>query len=496
MAYITMNTYDAVVRVPGWMGLYQSGDGYASDPRYAVEAVNVLTRSGYMRPVAACELYLPELPAPIETFARLYRRWHTEETGHDVLIAASGGQLYWMLPTGTAWAQMALPTGWSGSGYQCNTWSYVAYEMNPEGSSAPVDVLLMSNAKDGMICIRGDDMTVSVVSTPKKFGVIARHAERIWGGAIDNDPDMLVYSAPFDPFDWKQNDEIPEDGAGDLKQPSWDGDSFTALTPFGDQLLALKRTRVWRILGTNPGEYVFSEQYGGGTPYAKTVAVDGTRILMLNRDGLMQYNGENVAPYYQDFAKGVFDRMNKDALDNAVACMWRHTYYIALPLDDATANNAVLMYNTEEQTWLLRDDVSVESFLPTEEALYFTSATTPGRVWRWQEDCRETGTAQPMRWVSPWFDLGCKNVLKGGFTVYLTVEAEAETTLTVGIQTEKKLKTKTVTFAPPAAGRQAKQRRLTFGGNGRRFRFILESASATPWRLLGGMQIEAETDRD
>ena len=496
MAYITMNAYDATLRVPEWKGLYQAGDHYASDPRYAVEAQNVLTHDGYMRPVAACEMYLPSLPAPIETFARLYRRWHTEETGHDVLIAASGGQLYWMLPGGTTWTQMALPAAWDGTAYQCNTWSYVAYEMNPEGSDAPVDVLLLSNAKDGMICVRGDNMTVSVVNTPKKFGVIARHAERIWGGAIDNDPDMLVYSAPFDPFDWTQNDEIPEDGAGDLKQPSWDGDSFTALTPFGDQLVALKRTRVWRILGTNPGEYVFSEQYGGGTSYAKTVAVDGTRILMLGLEGLLQYNGENVAPYYQEFAHGVFARMNKSALDNAVACMWRNTYYLALPLDEATANNAVLMYNTEEQTWLLRDDVSVESFLPTEEALYFTSATTPGKVWRWREDCQEGGFAQPMRWVSPWFDLNYKNMLKGGFTVYLTVETEAEMTLTVGIQTEKKLKTKAVSFSPPTGERQAKQRRLTFGGNGRRFRFILESASTTPWRLLGGLQIVAETDGD
>ena len=80
--------------------------------------------------------------------------------------------------------------------------------------------------------------------------------------------------------------------------------------------------------------------------------------------------------------------------------------------------------------------------------------------------------------------------------MYLTVEAEAEMTLTVGIQTEKKLKTKAVSFSPPAGERQAKQRRLTFGGNGRRFRFILESASTTPWRLLGGLQIVAETDGD
>lgn len=496
MGYISLNAYSAVIRAPEWKGLYQSGDAYANDPRYAVEERNALTRDGFLRPVAKCELYAPELPAPIETFAKLYRRWHTGDAGHDVLIAASGGQLYWMPPEGTEWTRMALPPDWEGDGYQSNVWSYVAYEMNPEGSDAPVDVLLLSNAKDGMICVRGDCMTASVVNTPKKFGVIARHAERIWGGAIENDPDMLVYSAPFDPFDWTQNDEIPEDGAGDLKQPSWDGDSFTALTAFGDQLLALKRTRIWRILGTNPGEYVFSEQYGGGAPYARTIAVDGARILMLGARGIVQYNGESVEPYQQAYAKGIFERMNQSALRGAAACVWRDVYYCALPLDKSESNNAVLMFNTREGTWLLREDVSVETFLPTETDLYFTSATTPGKIWRWREDCGVDGEAQPMRWVSPWFDLSYKNMTKGGFTVYLTIECERAVTLNVSIQTEKKTKVKTVTFMPPASGRMAKQRRLTFGGNGRRFRFMLESEGTEPWRLTGGIQIEAETDSD
>lgn len=154
-----------------------------------------------------------------------------------------------------------------------------------------MDVLLLSNAQDGMVCVRGDDMSVTRVETPRKFGVIARYAERIWGGAIEDDPDMLVYSAPFDPFDWSANVEIPEDGAGDILQPSWDGDSFTALMPFGSQLIALKRERVWRILGTDPGEYAFKEQYGGGAAFAGTVAVEGERMLMLGREGLLQYDG-------------------------------------------------------------------------------------------------------------------------------------------------------------------------------------------------------------
>lgn len=497
MSYVAMGAYNATLRIPEFKGLYQHGDGISNDPRYAAECSNALTAGGVLAPIAACELLPGVLPEPIETLAMLHRRWYTADNEHDVLIAACSGQLYWALPDGQEWRRIPLPADMVEEEWAGSRWSCVAYEINPEGSEAPVDVLLMSNAKDGMICLRGDNLTVTKVATPKKFGIIARHAERIWGGAIENDPDMLMYSAPYDPFNWVQNDEIPEDGAGDIQQPSWDGDSFTGLMPFGSQLIATKRTRLWRVIGTNPGEYVFSEQYGGGTAYPYTVAVDGARILMLGRRGVMQYDGESVAPYYQEYAAGVFRRMNIHKLDKAFACMYRGTWYCALPLDGAEENNAVLMYNTTEKTWLLREDVQAETFLPTENALYFTSATFPGRLYRWRENCLEDGgTAQPMRWASPWMDFGYKNMAKGSFTIYITAECTEPVTLGVSVQTEKKCKEKTLTVTPPLEGQQPKQKRMVFGGNGRRFRLILKSDGSVPWRLLGGLQVEAETDTD
>ena len=496
MGLISLGAYNATVGIPEFKGLNQYGDCVGTDPRYAMEATGALTTQGVLRPMAEHTLLPPALESPIETLALLHRRWHSNPDERNVLIAASDGHLYWCLPDGEVWNKIALPEEWIGTRYQENNWSYVTYEINPEGSEAPVDVILLSNASDGMICIRGDDMTASIVPTPKKFGVIARHAERIWGGAIKDDPDMLVYSAPYDPFDWTQNDEIPEDGAGDIMQPSWDGDSFMALKTFGSQLMAFKRNNVWRILGTNPGEYVFSEQYGGGTSYANTVAVDGYRILMLGREGLLQYNGESVAPYQQEYACGVFKRMNRMALEKAFACMYGDMYYCALPLDGSQDNNAVLLYNTSERTWLLRENVEVEAFLPTEDRLYYTSATTPGRVWLWEEDSMQKGQAVPMRWMSGWQDFSHHNMTKSGFTVYLTVECSKPAALTVGIQTEKKTKLKTVTFQPPADGKGGKHRMLRFGGSGRRFRVVIESKDGVPWRLIGGMQIEAETDVD
>lgn len=492
-SYISFESNRATQRVPEFKGLNQYGDGIGVDPRFATEAVNALTTEGSLRPMGEHIMLPMSLPSPIETLARLYRRWHAVDTEREVLIAASDGQLYWAFPDSIEWTLIGLPEGWIGSRYQLSAWSYVSYEINPEGSDAPVDVLLLSNARDGMVMVRGDNLTASVVQTPKKFGVIARYAERIWGTAIENDPDMLVYSAPYDPFDWKQNDEIPEDGAGDIMQPSWDGDSFMALIPFGSQLIALKKTKVWRILGTNPGEYTFKEQFGGGTAYPNTVVADTARILMLGNNGVMQYNGEQVAPYYQEYANKTWRRMNRLALNASFACKYKDTYYCAVPLDLSQDNNAVILYNTQEHTWLIREGINVEAFLPTEDALYYTSATTPGRIFKWEE---ESGVVVPMRWVSGWQDFGYKNMTKGSWNIYTTVECEQEVTLQLTVQTEKKSKTKTITFSPPDEGRQAKQKRINFGGNGRRFRLIIESESTKPWRMIGGLQIEVETDTD
>jgi len=280
-------------------------------------------------------------------------------------------------------------------------------------------------------------------------------------------------------------------------QPSWDGDSFMALIPFGGQLLAFKRTRLWRILGTDPGTYVFREQYGEGTPWPDTAAADGQRILMLGHEGILRYDGESITPYLQEYAADVFARINRRALAKACSCMFRGTFYCALPLDEKQDNSAVLMYDTQENTWLLREDVRVEAFLPTEEALYFTSATTPGHLWRWQEDCMLPGcAAQPMRWVGPWCDAGMQNAEKTGFCVYLTPECGRQTELLLSIQTERGIKTKTVRIKPPSEGRGPKQLRIPFGGKGRRFRVIIESVGTIPWQLVGGVRVECDLDAD
>lgn len=508
MAYFSLNAYDANVWIPSFSGLRQAEE-IASDLRYAIEAQNIETPRGVLQPMAAPEILGYTFDAKIETLARFHRRWYTGTGSKDWMVVASGGKLFYQQEGDDEWTELGYPTGITS--WQCNVWSFVTYEINPAGSTAPVDVLLMSNAEDGMIIIKppytatvsNPDWKVDAVDTQgKKFGVIERYAERIWGGAIPEDPDMLMYSRPYDPTDWTAagTDEQPEDGAGDIQQPSWDGDSFTALKSFGSQLIAFKKHRVWRILGTDPGEYTFKEQYGGGTPYANTIALDTERILMAERDGLSVYDGLAVNPFSRPMIEKIWKTVNPAAMDQMCAVLFKDRYYIAVPTDGATANNTLIVYNAEEGSFLEYTDIYIESLMATEDKLYATSSTLPGKIVLINYDSWETGVAseRPTKWKTPWMDFSRKTVAKGGYEIYFSPEVRGgPVTFRFSIESEKKTKSKTVTVETTTF--KAKQRRVRFGGTSRRFRLCIEAMTVpkgSVWRLTGGIQMVVEIDPD
>lgn len=493
MANITMRRYDADLRIPEFLGLMQYGEGINADPRTASAAVNMDTPAGLLQPVGACTVLAAEAPAAIETLAMLHRRWYTGADDADVMIAAAGGALYYMEMDTNYWTQFTYPSGVTS--FASNKWSWVTYEKDIGGAS-PVDVMILSNAEDGMIYVRGDNLTLVSVVTPKKFGVIQRYAERIWGGAIDDDPDMLVYSAPYDFTDWAADPVIPEDGAGDIQQPSWDGDSFHALVPFGSQLVAFKKNRIWRVLGLDPGEYAFKEQYGGGTEYSRAIVLYGEQIFMLSRAGVTVYDGTTVRPFKQENCADIWAGMNQAKLSEACGCVWRDKLYYAIPLGAGTVNSAVVIYDFKEGTWLYRTDTAVSAWLPTDDALYFTSPTAPSLAYTWGDNSwTGAATASASQWVGQWADFGRQDSKKSGFYLHFTLEAKAAGAMTFKIQTERKTKTKTYAF-DSTVGAQAKMKRLHFCNLGRRFRLTIEGPAGKQFRFIGGLLLTADNDED
>lgn len=494
----TINAYDADVRIPQFMGLKQYGDLMNGNPVYAEHAVNMNTKGGTLMPMAKPVQLPGEIEGnPIETLMKVNRRSEDE-----IIVAAAGNGIYVYQNDG--WEKL---DGFFAS----NVWSWVDYEITPLGETTPHDVILFSNAYDGMYMLDSVENTITPVPTPEKFGVIERHAERIWGAGIVDKPDYLYYSRPYNPMDWSEDAEIPENGGGDIRQPSWDGDSFVALRAFGDQLIAFKQTKVWRIVGTDPGVYEFKEQFGGGAYAYQTIAVDSTRIYMLDRFGVMAYDGNTVEPFGNEYAANVWRNMNQLAIENARACLYHDKYYLAIPMNDTldddlyqNENSAVVTYDLHDGTWMLRRDIRVESWLPCRNALYFTTVENPYCIHEYIEDAWGSNNATDAEqiWVTPWNDLGYPFKNKGPYQFYFTPEVrDKPADFTITIDTDRKSRSKTVRIYPITGyeermNYEAKTIRIPFAGNGRRFRVTIKAGGGAAWRICGGVVIRVDQETE
>lgn len=495
-----MSAYETSVQVQAFAGLDQTGDGYNKNLRFAVEMENVDTTNGQFKPYRVGVQVGPEMEGKtIGTLACLSRRYYVQPEQKDLLVAFAGGRLYTrVLGSDDPWEVRHLYTELGngqvedegelelGTDYQ----SCVTYEINtingidmPDG---PVDVLLFTSEEDGMFCLYGHDLKVVKVSTPHAFSVISRYNERVWGTGVEDMQDWLFYSTAFDPFNWLANEEIPEDGAGSFASPSWDGDRFLALYPYGSQLLAFKKNTIWKIIGTDPGEFIIRAQFGPGTVVPNTIAVSGAYAFMLGYNGIVRYDGAQSVTYMQDNVQKLFNRVNYDAISGACAVMQDRTYLLALPIDGSTVNNAVLAYNSREGTFTLRTGIYVRSFLQIEDRVLYTSSVAPGRI---MELCEE-GHALPVLWKSGMQDLGLKSSVKSSFKVYYKAEAEAPFELVIGIQTDKKLKEKLIQVKPGKAASTA------INVQGRYFQLVIHTRTIVPFSIVGGIKIDMELDPD
>ena len=76
----------------------------------------------------------------------------------------------------------------------------------------------------------------------------------------------------------------------------------------------------------------------------------------------------------------------------------------------------------------------------------------------------------------------------------MTAEGKGAGELDISVETESRMKTKTYHY--PDTDGNARQKRIPFVGMGRRFRLHINSYGTDVWRLIGGIQMTAETDPD
>ncbi len=438
--------YEGRFTIPTPKGVYQAAGDTNVDTDYAYRAENMRTQRGLLATSYGTSRAFPALGVPIETLTRFYRRSRPDDP--DVFVAGAGGAIYTYTMGTEGWVMR-------GEGFSCNRWSCVTYEAQEDG--ATVDVLIMSNAHDGMIAIYGSDLRVERKTlrigedyADVRFSVLGRHAERIWGTGAPGYPDDVFYSRPYDPFDWTGVADTPE---------------------LGD--------------GTD------------GPVQARTVCVDRLRMFFLASSGLGLYDGSTLSLLSRDALHETM-RMRMEGTDElATACVCGHVYYLALCVresagDVLSENNTVIEYDTERGTFMVRKGLRVKDFFALGGKVYFTQADSPYEVLRYDDENAGGYMGRPMEslWETPWLDLG-KEMTKRDFVLRFTADAdENDVPVELTIVTDRREKTKTVLLQ-----KRRRDYRVKLQNSGVRVRLRVASrAKAAGWRIYGGIQVEYSVD--
>lgn len=486
--------YEGRFSIPAPKGVYQAVGDTNLATEYAYRAQNIRTERGLLASASGTSRAFPALGGPIETFTRFYRRNRPDDP--DVFVAASGGALYTYTMGTEGWVKRA-------EGFSSDRWSTVTYEAVEDGRTA--DLLILSNAKDGMIALYGNDLRVERKplrigdgESEVRFAVLGRYAERIWGTGAPGYPDSVFYSRPYDPFTWTDVPETPEVGGGVINQPTWDGESFLAICPFGGYLLAIKPSTVFEIRGTDPGSFTISEAYGSDGPMQeRTICCDGANLLFLTGGGLGVYDGQTTRLVSRDALCETMDMRMEGAETLATACVAGHVYYLALCVrasggDVLRENNTVIEYDTERGTFMLRTGLRVKDFYALDDKVYFTQADAPHEVLRYGDAAAGgyVGEAMECVWETAWLDLG-KAYVKRDFELRFTADADEEDVpIELTVETERRAKTRTVLLH-----RRRLDMRVRVQLSGARVRLRIRShARAAQWRIYGGVQVEYTTD--
>lgn len=143
-----------------------------------------------------------------------------------------------------------------------------------------------------------------------------------------------------------------------------DGDRVTGMRSYFSQLVLFKQRSFHTLSGDNPQNFTLqerSDQYGCLSNRASTVFND--ILVFLDRKGIAEFNGANIA-IMSNAVEDVFLRMNiPAAIDNAAMLhvKERNEVWTLFPIDGATLNNQLVVYDYFSKAFYLRNGLNIQS---------------------------------------------------------------------------------------------------------------------------------------
>ena len=183
------------------------------------------------------------------------------------------------------------------------------------------------------------------------------------GSATVTDRNILDEALFSDILDQNTYDRI----YGQFRFNAGEADFIVGFHSFSDdQLVVFNRNSIHTVknsldLGSSVSQVITSDI---GCLARNSIQQIGNKLMFLSDNGvyaldfvdLYNLRGQDVP--LSSSIQGTISRINKDHADKAVSAYFDNRYYIAVPLDGSTTNNALLVYNFLNKQWESLDSIN------------------------------------------------------------------------------------------------------------------------------------------
>lgn len=281
-----------------------------------------------------------------------------------VAAAAVQGLAYYDTPT-TERLICAINQGvqaWNGTAWSALT-GYTSSSASVDVEMAQgVSVLYLTDGSTGWYAYDGNTLTAQGTSErdpPRKATILAWHTSRMFAAGDPDKPDTLWASDILNagPGCWQE--------AFCLRVGGGEGDAITALVPLQDYwLLVAKEQSLWLVnadpsAATAAAWTVTRVSGGHGVVGKRAWCYLGNDVLALTQEGIVGVR--RMAADAQNYEVGlpvsepmqpIIDRINWAYAGTSCAMRYHQFAFFAVPLDDATHPDTVLVYNGRLKQWV------------------------------------------------------------------------------------------------------------------------------------------------
>lgn len=336
---------------------------------------------------------------------------------------------------------------------------YVNYYFNS------ANYLLVTNELDGMLKYDRMGKLEFFEDTPLLSSMTVHH-DRVWGIGYDSMPNTVMYSAVGDPALWEED--------GQLSISTYDGDRFIYIDSVFDDIVLYRNKSLFRIVGTDPDNYRLQQIPAATGACGKlAVANDGKRSFYVGDDGIYEFDGIRADMLENDGLRLFFEeKVNKDRLQWACACIFGGKLYVSLPIEGAMFNNAVIEYDLASKSFAIRRGINAACLFIFADKLMFSD--DEGYLYTLDDGTTLGGEIIRAHYATPHTDLGAKNKVKTLDSIYIVARGTGKLQITA--ETENDVSVKTVEMR---SSTDLDVYKVEMYAMGRRFRFAFDNVDGS-----------------